>query len=100
MQAYIYILTNRINSTLYTGVTNNLIRRVYEHKQGLVEGFSKKYQLQKLVYFDACTSMYEAIAAEKRIKRWHRKWKLELIERDNPDWIDLYNELGLAQDPR
>ena len=93
MNAYIYILTNKRNGTLYTGVTNDLLRRVSEHKEGKIDGFCKKYKLNRLVYFDACNSIVEAIASEKRIKRWHRKWKLELIEKLNPNWKDLSDDL-------
>jgi putative endonuclease len=92
-QYYVYILTNKNNVTLYTGVTNNLIRRIYEHKNNLVEGFSKKYHLHKLVYFESTSDIRSAIEREKRIKTWHRKWKIELIEKENPEWIDLYEGL-------
>ena len=93
MSAYIYILTNKKNGTIYTGVTNDIIRRVFEHKQGFVDGFSKKYDLKRLVYFDSFESIYDAITMEKRIKRWRREWKLALIEKLNPEWQDLYEQL-------
>lgn len=93
MSAYIYILANKKNGTIYTGVTNDIIRRVFEHKQGFVDGFSKKYDLKRLVYFDSFESIYDAITMEKRIKRWRREWKLALIEKLNPEWQDLYEQL-------
>ncbi len=93
MSAYIYILANKKNGTIYTGVTNDIVRRVFEHRQGFVDGFSKKYDLKSLVYFDSFESIYDAITMEKRIKRWRREWKLALIEKLNPDWQDLYEQL-------
>lgn len=93
MSAYVYILANKKNGTIYTGVTNDIVRRVFEHKQGFVDGFSKKYDLKRLVYFDSFESIYDAITMEKRIKRWRREWKLALIEKLNPEWQDLYEQL-------
>ncbi len=93
MSAYIYILANKKNGTIYTGVTNDIVRRVFEHKQDFVDGFSKKYDLKRLVYFDSFESIYDAITMEKRIKRWRREWKLALIEKLNPEWQDLYEQL-------
>lgn len=90
---YIYILTTSKNSALYTGVTNNLIRRVYEHKHDLVEGFTKKYQAHKLVYYDFVEDVMAAIAREKQIKSWKRQKKIDLINTFNPDWHDLFDEL-------
>jgi putative endonuclease len=90
---YVYILTNARNSTLYTGITNNLIRRVYEHKNNQIEGFTKKYRTNKLVYFEETTDVLSAITREKRIKKWRRCWKIELIEKNNPQWRDLYYDL-------
>jgi len=86
---YVYILANKRNGTLYTGITNNLTRRVYEHKSGLIEGFTKKYSIDKLVYFESTTDVNDAILREKRLKKWKRQWKIELIEKINPDWRDL-----------
>jgi putative endonuclease len=86
---YIYIMANRKNGTLYTVVTNNLKRRVYEHKEGLIEGFTKKYNIKTLVYFESTCDVYFAIQREKRIKKWKRAWKIELIEKANPEWKDL-----------
>lgn len=90
---YVYILTNKTNKVLYVGVTNSLLRRVYEHKQGHVEGFSKRYNLKKLVFSQDFTNPTDAITAEKRIKGWIRKKKIDLIESQNPDWKDLSIEL-------
>ena len=91
---YLYILASRRNGTLYVGVTNHLLRRVQEHREGLVPGFTSKYAVKMLVYFEAHTDINEAIAREKRIKRWLRPWKLKLIEGQNPDWKDLWPELA------
>jgi len=97
-QYYLYILASRKNGTLYTGVTNNLVRRVYEHKENLVPGFTKKYNVHKLVYYEQCTDIYSAIARGKRIKKWKRQWKINLIESVNPDWTDLYDEIHVGID--
>jgi len=78
---------------MYIGVTNDLIRRVYEHREKLVPGFTKEYGIDKLVYYEVFDDPDSAIAREKRLKRWRRGWKVELIERDNPNWDDLYSEL-------
>ena len=85
---YVYIMTNN-SRTLYTGVTNNLERRVYEHKKGSVRGFTKKYNIDKLVYYDSCPDVNEAIKREKQIKGWLRRKKIDLIESVNPEWKDL-----------
>ena len=90
---YVYILASKKNGTLYLGVTNDLVRRVYEHKNNLVEGFSKKYEIHHLVYFEVCEDVRTAIQREKNIKKWRRQWKIELIEKSNPDWNDLYFEI-------
>jgi len=87
--SYVYIITNRRNGTLYVGVTNNIVRRIYEHKQKLIEGFSKKYFLDKLVFVESFSDINDAIQAEKRIKGWIRIKKLALIEKSNPEWLDL-----------
>ena len=90
---YVYILTNKTNKVLYTGVTNNLLRRIFDHKQGLIDGFTKKYKVKKLVFSEAFTNPNNAIAAEKTIKGWVRKKKIALIESQNPSWRDLSLEL-------
>lgn len=90
---YVYIMASKRNGTLYTGVTNDLIKRVWQHKQDLVEGFTKKYQCHMLVYFEETSDVMSAIAREKQLKKWKRQWKLQLIEKDNPDWRDLYSDL-------
>jgi len=89
----VYILANQRNGTLYIGVTGNLQKRIWEHKQKLVEGFTKKYDINKLVYYEQTESVYSAIQREKQMKKWNRKWKLNLIEKNNPQWRDLYSEL-------
>jgi len=90
---YVYIMTNKYNTVLYTGVTNDLIRRVYEHKNKLVEGFTAKYNLTKLVYYEIFNDVKEAINREKQIKGWKREKKENLINAFNPDWKDLYEEI-------
>ena len=85
---YVYILTNR-SRTLYVGMTNDLIRRVYEHQHKLVAGFTRKYNLTILVHYEACTNVWDAIAREKEIKGWRRSKKIALIESENPEWRDL-----------
>lgn len=92
-QSYIYIITNINNTTLYTGVTNSLIRRIYEHKNKLVEGFSKKYNLTKLVYYEVFEDITQAIAREKQIKGGSRKKKEDLINSINKEWKDLYENI-------
>jgi putative endonuclease len=89
-QYYIYILANKRNGTLYIGVTSNLVKRVYEHKNNIIEGFSKKYNIHKLVYYEITDDIESAIRREKQLKKWNRKWKINLIENSNPEWIDLY----------
>ena len=91
----IYILSNSTNSTLYIGVTSNLIQRIYQHKNNLTEGFTKKYKTHKLVYFELFEDMENAIKREKTLKKWNRAWKNELIEKDNPNWQDLWENLIL-----
>ena len=93
---YVYIITNSNNRVLYVGVTNNLIKRMNDHKNKTVQGFSKKYNLQKLVYYEEAEEAYSAISGEKQIKGWIRK-KNELIETVNPDWEDLYNKIVLEK---
>lgn len=86
---FVYIMTNKKYGTLYIGVTSNLYRRVYEHKNKLIEGFTKKYNLTKLVYYSETDDVSIAITQEKRMKKWYRKWKVKLIEKENPSWKDL-----------
>lgn len=92
---YIYILSNDFikNPTLYIGVTNNLIRRVYEHKESLLEGFTKKYNLKKLIHFKQYNSIEDALNREKQLKHWNREWKLNLVKKANPTLRDLYPDL-------
>jgi len=92
-QFYVYLLANKRNGTLYTGVTSNLVQRVGQHKQNIVKGFTKKYDVKLLVYYEAYDSAEAAITREKRIKKWRRAWKLKLIENKNPLWKDLYEEI-------
>ena len=93
LQPCVYILANQCNGTLYTGVTSNLPKRIWEHKTKVVEGFTKKYNVDKLVWYELHETMESAIAREKAIKFWKRSWKLKKIEEMNPEWKDLYNEL-------
>jgi putative endonuclease len=90
---FVYILASKRNGTLYVGVTNDLVRRMSEHKAKLVPGFTRKYSVDKLVYFEEYASILEARARERSLKRWLRVWKLELIEKTNPEWRDLTDEL-------
>jgi len=91
---YIYMLASHRNGTLYIGMTNDLLRRVSEHKSGLVEGFTKKYGVQMLVWCEVAESASSAIQREKQLKRWRRNWKLRLIEESNPEWRDLFDDFG------
>ena len=90
---YVYILARQRNGTLYVGVSSDLIKRTYQHKNDLVDGFTKEYQVHNLVHYEQFNDVNEAIAREKQLKNWQRKWKLELIEESNPDWEDLYEEI-------
>ena len=92
-QPCVYILASRRNGTLYAGVTSDLIQRVWQHKNDQAEGFTKRYRVHTLVWFEVCATMDAAIAREKAIKEWKRAWKIELIEKANPAWRDLYAEL-------
>ncbi len=94
MQPVVYIITNHRHGTLYTGVTSNLARRMFEHREGLIDGFSKKYALKSLVWYETQETMVAAITREKQIKAWKRGWKIELIEKMNPRWLDLYEDLA------
>jgi putative endonuclease len=90
---WVYILASRRNGTLYTGTTNDLIRRIYEHRNGLVEGFSKQYGVKLLVYYESHDTVITAIQREKNIKHWSRTWKMDLIHSMNPEWRDLYEDI-------
>ncbi|MCS3731180.1 GIY-YIG nuclease family protein [Bradyrhizobium betae] len=94
---YVYILASRIGGTLYIGVTNDIIRRVAEHKSKVIESFTEKYDVARLVYFEQFDDPENAIKREKRVKKWNRAWKVRLIEKDNPNWDDLYP--GIAGPP-
>ena len=88
------MLASKRNGTLYIGVTNNLIRRIYEHKKGLVEGFTKKYSINRLVFYEETNDVESAITREKQMKKWKRQWKIDLIQKNNSEWKDLYNEIA------
>jgi putative endonuclease len=90
---YVYILCNKRNGALYIGVTSDIVRRVYEHREHLVDGFTKRYSVTNLVWFEKHETALSAINREKQLKHWQRTWKLELIERENPDWEDLYEKI-------
>jgi len=90
---YVYILASARNGTLYIGVTSNLIQRIHQHREGQVPGFTAKHGVHRLVYYEVIDQIEVAIAREKAMKKWRRKWKLELIEKENPDWRDLYPTL-------
>jgi len=91
---YVYILASGIGGTLYIGVTNNLIRRVYEHQEKLVKGFTKRYDVTQLVYYEQFGEIGAAIQREHRLKKWNRAWKIRLIEERNPNWVDLYPSIA------
>jgi putative endonuclease len=90
---YVYILASVLNGILYVGVTSDLVRRIYEHRNGLIEGFTKKYSVKRLVYFERYEDIQTAIQREHNIKHWSRKWKVRLILASNPDWNDLYDSI-------
>lgn len=92
-QPAVYILSNKRNGTLYIGVTSNLIKRAWEHRESQVDGFTKKYTVHKLAYFELHDDMLTAITREKQLKKWRRAWKLALIEKTNPEWKDLWEEI-------
>ena len=92
-QPAVYILASKRNGTLYIGVTSDLVKRIWEHKNSMVEGFTKRYNVHRLVWYELHGSMESAIIREKRLKDWKRKWKLELIESNNPNWQDLYHTI-------
>ncbi|MBW1846831.1 MAG: GIY-YIG nuclease family protein [Deltaproteobacteria bacterium] len=90
---YVYILASKRNGTLYIGITSELIKRIWQHKEKLADGFTKKYNVNRLVYFEQFRDPENAIKREKRLKKYERQWKIKLIEKDNPQWKDLYNTL-------
>jgi putative endonuclease len=94
-QPTVYLLANRKNGAIYTGVTSNLLQRIQQHRDGLIPGFTKVHGIKRLVWFEQHATMEEAIVREKRIKKWLRRWKIELIERDNLGWHDLAEDFGL-----
>lgn len=91
---WVYILASRRNGTLYVGITNNLSRRTWEHREGIIKGFTKQYGVKLLVYYESYRDVRDAIQREKNIKHWPRRWNLDLIERMNPEWRDLYEKLA------
>jgi len=95
MGGYVYLMANRPDGTLYCGVTNDIARRAHEHREGLVPGFTRRYGLKRLVWFEPFDDIRDAIQRETSIKRWPRAWKVRLIQQDNPDWADLYETLAL-----
>lgn len=90
---YVYMLASKRNGTLYTGITSDLIRRVYEHKNNLMEGFTRKYHVHQLVWFEETPDVTAVLTREKQIKEWKRRWKIELIEKTNSHWLDLYEQI-------
>lgn len=92
-QPYVYILASKPYGTLYVGVTSDLIQRIYQHRSGCIQGFTKTYKINQLVYFEECGNMENAISREKTLKKWRRDWKIDLIEKNNPHWDGLYPPL-------
>lgn len=93
MQPAVYILASKKEGTLYVGVTSDLVKRIYEHKNNVVDGFTKEYSVHNVVYYELHESMEEAIKKEKKLKKWNRQWKIDLIQKDNLEWDDLYLEI-------
>jgi len=91
---FVYIMASKRNGTIYIGITNDLPKRVFQHKQGTAEGFTKKYRVNRLVYFESCEDVYQAIIREKQLKKWNRQWKIFLIEKTNPEWTDLSEDFS------
>lgn len=94
-QFYVYILASKRNGTLYIGITSGLVQRIWQHKNKMVEGFTQKYNVNKLVYYELHPNAESAITREKQMKKWRRSWKIRLIEEKNPDWKDLYDDIRL-----
>jgi putative endonuclease len=90
---YVYILASSLYGTLYVGVTNDLVRRAWEHRNDVIEGFTQQYGVHRLVWYEIHDSPYDALTREKQIKKWNRDWKVNLIQRSNPDWVDLYQSI-------
>ena len=90
---FVYILASKRNGTLYIGMTNNIIRRSYEHRNKSIKGFTEKYDVHRLVYFETLNDPYQAIVREKQMKKWKRAWKIEIIEKENPTWKDLWDDI-------
>ncbi len=99
MAPAVYLLASQRNGTLYIGVTSNLIQRIWQHREGLAEGFTKKYRVKTLVWYEQHATMESAIAREKALKKWNRAWKLRLIEETNPQWRDLWPEINGETEP-
>lgn len=99
MAPAVYLLASQRNGTLYIGVTSNLIQRIWQHREGLAEGFTKKYRVKTLVWYEQHATMESAIAREKALKKWNRAWKLRLIEETNPQWLDLWPEINGETEP-
>jgi len=93
--SYVYILASGLNGTLYIGVTSDLIKRVWQHREGLAEGFTKRYGIKHLVWYEVHSEILEAIRREKQIKKWDRAWKIELVQKANPGWRDLYADIAM-----
>ena len=93
-QPCVYILASQVRGTLYIGVTSDLVKRLWQHREGMIDGFTAKYEVHRLVYYELLGDMEQAILREKQLKNWHRQWKINLIERDNPHWYDLAVGLG------
>ncbi len=96
----VYIIASQRNGTIYTGVTSNIMQRIWQHREGILPGFTKRYSAKRLVWFEQHGAMESAIAREKQIKAWKREWKLALIEETNPDWRDLAEDFGFDPMPR
>ncbi len=94
-QYFFYMLASKRNGTLYIGVTNNLLKRVHQHKNDVTEGFTRKYNVHSLVYYEVFNRIQDAITREKQMKKWKRQWKMELIEKSNPNWEDLFESLSI-----
>jgi putative endonuclease len=91
---YVYLLASQTRGTIYIGITNNLARRAFEHRESMSKGFTKEYRVKRLVHYEQYTDVRDAITREKRMKKWNRSWKIELIEKNNPEWCDLWFDLN------